>query len=654
MGGYGPAIAQGMMQQADVIAEPKREINREHSDYLWHQKHDDLHNDIFRIRDSLYNLPKPEGNASKEEKDAYAAAHAQGVQDLTNAVQAYKDLLDPSKNPGFFDKIKHRLGLNEHPLTQVAPPRVASSEESGAPSTTIPGGSYTASMPAGERPTVVGPDGKPAATPAPQDTSVQVSEPSVSTGATPAYKGTPTVAAAPQPGQYSTGTVKQLRERADKLKEANDEVGRMLAGAPMSQSQQAVTAANAQNAGTEATIKAAMNTFDRLNPDASDDDRKAQMDELMQKYYAVSQTGNWTSVNGKMNGQPTTLLFDKKTHQYRSQSGDLVPREMLETFVPVVATSVSAKRAQDFQDFKATHPEYQGTQEQWEAEERAKGSAAGKPPNRDDKFIAIEEKKAKGEPLTDDDKAYDAAYNLYVQKTKIAPGVARAAAFAADRYVPVLDPSNPESVVLMHAGDAAKAGVGTPQSIGFQTDKAITRYMTSGAGGTNIAYFNTATDHLRLLRKAAAALQNGEYPTYNEWANKYATAVGYPEATQFETVKAAVSGELSKTFKGTGATDSEIAEINQTINQAQSPEQINGAINYYTDLMEGKINALKSQYEAGASGHPDFGGGTPTPHAVPHTPIHSGSVSVTAPDGSVHTFPNQAAADQFKKAANIP
>jgi hypothetical protein len=176
------------------------------------------------------------------------------------------------------------------------------------------------------------------------------------------------------------------------------------------------------------------------------------------------------------------------------------------------------------------------------------------------------------------------------------------------RYVPVIDPSNPENVVLMRAGEAAKAGVGTPQSIGFKTDQAITKYMTSGAGGTNINYFNTATDHLALLRQAGEELKNGNMPAFNSLANRFATATGGAAPTDFNTVKSAVAGELSKTFKGTGATDAEISEINQTINSSQSPEQINGAINYYTQLMGGKVNALKAQYEAGKKGQPNFGG----------------------------------------------
>jgi hypothetical protein len=259
----------------------------------------------------------------------------------------------------------------------------------------------------------------------------------------------------------------------------------------------------------------------------------------------------------------------------------------------------------DFDAYKKAHPEYTGSFEQWKPEQQASGRAAV-PVNRDDKYIAIQQKQAEGKPLTLDDKAYRAAYNNWNQKRNIDPGMARAAAFAANRYIPVMDPTNPENVTFMRAGDAAKSGALSPASISFQTDKNITKYMTSGAGGANITNFNTATDHLELLQQAGDALKNGDVPLFNKLANKYSTATGVAAPTNFDAVKTAVSGELAKTFKGAGATDQEISEINHTINNAQSPEQIAGSIDYYKKLMGSKVNALKEQYSAGKSGQPAF------------------------------------------------
>lgn len=385
-------------------------------------------------------------------------------------------------------------------------------------------------------------------------------------------------------------------------------------------------AAKAKGTADLANLESAVKNFKILNPDASDEELNAFRSDLIQKAYGTTVRGNWTSVAGKMNGQPTSLLFDKATRQYRLQNGEPVPPEMLATFIPDVKGTESDKKRADFEAFKEdykkrTGKDYEGTFESWTAEQSSVGRAKSKPETLDKQYQDALVKQQLGQQLTPDEQAHVAAWKLWNKETKIDPGVARAAAFGAMRYIPVVDPNNPENVVMMRAGDAARAGVNTPASIGFKTDAAITRYMTSGAGGTNINYFNTATDHLRLLGEAGEALNNGNIQLFNEYANKFATATGDPAPSNFEAVKGAVAGELSKTFKGTGATDSEIAEINQTINQAQSPQQIQGAIQYYTSLMGSKLHALQLQYEAGKSGQPNF------PGAInpPATPVHPGA-----------------------------
>ncbi len=419
---------------------------------------------------------------------------------------------------------------------------------------------------------------------------------------------------------------KAQQERKDFAAGEGDEraAQSVAAGAGASPAQQAVSNANAQAAGSLASIQAAMKNFNTLHPNASSEEQQTFLSDLLQRNYGTTVRGSWENVSGKINGQPVTLLFDKNTRQFRTPSGEMVPPELLDTWVPDPKSTVDANKRKDFdayrEKYKAEHngQEYPGTYESWTAKQSATGrNAAPKPETLDTQYKAILVKEANGQKLTPDEQAHKVAWQLYNKERFIDPGIARAAAFGAMRYIPVVDPNNPENVIMMRAGDAAKAGVNTPQSIAFKTDAAITRYMTTGQGGTNIAYFNTATDHLRLLKEAGDALNNGNIQLFNEYANKFATATGAPEPTNFETVKAAVAGELSKTFKGTGATDSEIADINQTINQAQSPQQIAGAIQYYTSLMGSKVHALQLQYEAGKAGKPNFPGTTPEASTQP-------------------------------------
>ena len=372
-----------------------------------------------------------------------------------------------------------------------------------------------------------------------------------------------------------------------------------VAAGPLSPTQTAIGTANSNAAGNLASIQASIRNFDTLNPNATPEERNSFRSTLVQR-----------SLLGQE--KPTLKLYtlpDGTKAWLDATRPDLIPPG---STAAVTETGDTRKRA-DFEAFKQDNPEYKGTFEEWIATQAATGRGkAPKPETLDNAYKAILVKEQSGQPLTADEKAHKAAWQIYNRETKIDPGVARAAAFGAMRYIPVVDPTNPEKVVMMRAGDAARSGVGTPASIAFKTDAAITKYMTSGQGGVNINYFNTATYHLEILRQAGEALNNGDYPAFNGLANRFATATGAPAPTNFDSVKSAVAGELSKTFKGTGATDQEIAEINTTINNAQSPQQITGAINFYTRLMGSKLDALKGQYTAGKSGQPNFPGSTPS------------------------------------------
>jgi hypothetical protein len=286
--------------------------------------------------------------------------------------------------------------------------------------------------------------------------------------------------------------------------------------------------------------------------------------------------------------------------------------------IPVGATATGTETADmrkrsDYAKYMADHPEYKGTFEQW-AVEQSQFAKLAVPTQRDDRFIAIEQKKRLGQPVTNDEQAYSDAYNLYIKQRIEDPIRVRAAANAADRFTPVQNPDDPMQIILMPAGQAAAMRVGTPASIAFQTQKVMSKYMTTGAGGANLVAFNTAVDHLKLLGETANALDNSDYPRYNQLANSYKTATGEAAPTNFDAVKVAVSGELAKVFGGR-ATVEEIAQINQEINSAQSPQQIQGVINHYVSLMGSRVTALKAQYDAGMQGSPAFNGATPTPAA---------------------------------------
>jgi hypothetical protein len=170
----------------------------------------------------------------------------------------------------------------------------------------------------------------------------------------------------------------------------------------------------------------------------------------------------------------------------------------------------------------------------------------------------------------------------------------------------------------------------------FDIEKGVQKAFTSGPEAKNLTAFNTAIEHANQLSKATDALDNGDLPTLNKIGNAVGYQFGSDKMTNFNVIKNALSGEISKVFKGGQATDAEIKEVQGPFSAANSPKQLKGAIDNAIKLMNSKRDALKQQYEKGIQGKPNFGG-----------------VTVTAPDGSVHQFDTQEQADGFKKLAGI-
>ena len=291
--------------------------------------------------------------------------------------------------------------------------------------------------------------------------------------------------------------------------------------------------------------------------------------------------------------------------------------------IPPGSTAASAetegtRTRADFAAYQKTHPEFQGTFEQWKKQQTAA------PGYRWDAGTGQVVNPQTGRRYSRTDANLPADVTAIFssqkesaqekQKNAVALAYARGTAIGGGRYVQVVNPETGDTN-YMRASDAAKAKVGTPQSNAYKLDLAVSKAFAVGQPAQTLNYFNTATEHLKMLAQAADALDNGDVQLFNRVGNAWATATGSPAPTNFETVKAAVAGELSKTFKGQGATDQEIALINEEINLPESPAQLHGAIEHNLALMGSKLNALKGQYEAGRAGQPNFPGA-----GVPPTP----------------------------------
>ncbi len=232
-----------------------------------------------------------------------------------------------------------------------------------------------------------------------------------------------------------------------------------------------------------------------------------------------------------------------------------------------------------------------------------------KPEQRDDKAIRL--LATPPAQLTDDDKSYLQGYQKWIDATKTAPGVARAAAYGQVRaqWQPIQIANPDGSTSYVSAAQAIGGHMAGTQSIPFRTALGVARYMTSGKGGQTLSAYRTAYDHLDLLQRASDALENGDVQTVNSLKNSFREAFGSAAPTNFNSVKSMLAGELANVAKVTGATDSEIKSMKDQLNRSDSMAQIRGVIQTNQDLMDQKAYEMYLQNQSGMQGQPFFGGG---------------------------------------------
>lgn len=141
----------------------------------------------------------------------------------------------------------------------------------------------------------------------------------------------------------------------------------------------------------------------------------------------------------------------------------------------------------------------------------------------------------------------------------------------------------------------------------YDIEKGVMKEFTSGDAAKNLTAFNTAIEHAGQLQKATDALDNGDIRGMNKIGNALGYQFGSDKTTNFNVIKNALSGEISKVFKGGQATDAEIHAVQAPFDAANSPAQLKGAIQSAISLMNSKRDALKQQYSSGKNAQPNFG-----------------------------------------------
>lgn len=123
--------------------------------------------------------------------------------------------------------------------------------------------------------------------------------------------------------------------------------------------------------------------------------------------------------------------------------------------------------------------------------------------------------------------------------------------------------------------------------------------FVAGQSAKNITSFNTAIGHLGSLEKAGEALDNTRFPWVNTVANAVISQGGDPRVKQFDLARQAVSSELERAFRGTGGNVTEIEEWKRTLDAANSPAQLRGAVKQAVSLLASRIEAVGEQYRRG-------------------------------------------------------
>jgi hypothetical protein len=195
------------------------------------------------------------------------------------------------------------------------------------------------------------------------------------------------------------------------------------------------------------------------------------------------------------------------------------------------------------------------------------------------------------------------------------------------------------------------ADVSTP--VIKQTLKEYASTKPGTAGGATVA-FNTAMAHLGLLNDAIDALGNGDIKGFNSLGQKYKEQTGSTVGGTFDTVKQAVSGELAKV---TGSlSQGEQEAIKGPLDKSNSPQALKAAVRSAIQIMDGKMGALHDHYVSVMGEEPDSPLISPEAAKVRDRLLgggNAGGISVTDPQGGVHTFADQASANKFKQLAGI-
>lgn len=164
----------------------------------------------------------------------------------------------------------------------------------------------------------------------------------------------------------------------------------------------------------------------------------------------------------------------------------------------------------------------------------------------------------------------------------------------------------------------------------------------------NVAFFGSAKSlidkggTLDQLAAAGKAIPGGLIPAFNSIADWEKAATGSGPIAKYASLALGVADDYSKVMGSGQGSDSSRLQALQLVGAKQSPEQRAASI-------DGIRGAVGSQTQSRIGNNPVLG----RMYGSPAQTAPTAGISVTAPNGKVYSFNDQASADAFKKNAGI-
>lgn len=228
-----------------------------------------------------------------------------------------------------------------------------------------------------------------------------------------------------------------------------------------------------------------------------------------------------------------------------------------------------------------------------------------------------------GRPLTDDEKAAER------QQARSAPKIdtagREAAARDASKHIPddvsrniaeqYVATGNPTvlagfrrspAMIAQIEGDILKVqnekGM-TPRDVARQSadfaayTQGVRAFEAGGKLEPTVRSLSVVTGHLGILGDAANQLHNGTFQPTNAIGNAISKFTGDKAPTDFEGVKRIVNAEILKAVQGSAGALGDRESLDKEMSQVNSPEQLQGLVERYKQLMGGQLAGLRQTYD---------------------------------------------------------